>query len=179
MVVGSFPADVAHSKKIFAVLTHERWHDAFTSQERRLIDAHVPWTRVLAPGTTLYEGERHDLLALAASRRERFVLKPSARHEGHGVLLGIETAPERWAAELEERLGRDHILQEYVPPPVHRVLVPRGDHVETEARNLHVGEYMFGGRLAGWLVRVSTELVLSFSSNELAIPCYVEAPRAG
>lgn len=174
VAVGSFPADVAHSKKVFAILTHERWRDAFTPEERTLIDSHVPWTRVLAPGTTIHEGERTDLLELARSRRESFVLKPATRHEGHGVLLGVETPQERWLEEIERRLGHDHIIQEYVPPPVHQVVVPRGEGVATEARNLHVGEYMFGGRLAGYLVRISTELVLSFSSNELAIPCYVE-----
>ena len=177
VVVGSFPADVAHSKRMFAFLTDERWRRHFSMEERALIDAHVPWTRILRPSRTIYRGQAGELLQLALEQRERLVLKPTEGFEGRGVLLGVETAPDVWAAEVQRRFGGPHLVQEYVEPPQRIVHLqgPDGAVHETPLF-LHVGEFVLSGRLAGLLVRASLERVLAVESTERALPCFVLDP---
>ena len=173
VVVGPFASDLAHSKRLFAFLTEERWRRAFSMEERALIDAHVPWTRLFKPGRTLYQGKVHELKQLALEQRERFVLKPTEGFEGRGVVLGVEATPEQWAAELERRYGGDHILQEYVAAPLRSFVLAHGDRVSPVPLHLHLGEFMFGGRLAGYMARASHELLLSAGSQERVIPTLV------
>ena len=173
VIVGSFPADVAHSKRLFAVLTHERWRRHFTMEERALIDAHVPWTRIFRPGLTLHGGRLRDLRELALAERERFVLKPAEGAEGRDVLLGHEASASEWEREVSRRYGGYDVIQERVEAPVRTFVVPEGDGVRVVAQHLHLGEYVFGGTLAGFLARVSTQLVLSASSDDRVVPCLV------
>jgi hypothetical protein len=86
-------------------------------------------------------------------------------------LLGVETPLADWDREIERRLGLDHVLQEYVPAPVRTVYLPRSGKVLPSSLNLHLGEFLFGGELAGFLVRASAERVLSTTSEERVIPC--------
>ena len=173
VVVGPFASDLAHSKRLFAFLTEERWRRCFSMDERALIDAHVPWTRLFKPGRTLYQGKVYDLKQLALEQRERFVLKPTEGFEGRGVVLGVEATPQQWSTEVERRYGGDHILQEYVQAPLRTFVLARGERVDAVPLHQHLGEYVFGGRLAGYLARGSQELVLSAASQERAIPCLV------
>lgn len=172
-VVGPFSSDIAHSKRLFAVLTHERWRDGFTMDERALIDAHVPWTRMFRPERTLRGGRVHDLRELALAEREQFVLKPAEGADGRDVVLGLELTPAQWEKEVARRYGRDHVIQERVDAPVRTFLVPRETAIEAAPLNLHLGEYMLGGKLAGFLARASSRLVLSSTSDDRSIPCLV------
>lgn len=173
VLVGSFAADVAHSKKLFAFLTDERWRRCFSMEERTLIDAHLPWTRIFRPGRTLFGGKLYDVRELALGQRERFVLKPTDGNEGRGVVLGLEAAPLQWEREVEQRFGGDHVLQEYVQAPLRVLHLPHDGRIEAVPLHMHLGEFMFGGELAGFLARASVELVLSRASRERAIPCLV------
>jgi hypothetical protein len=173
VVVGSGPADVAHSKRLFAVLTHERWRRHFTMEERALIDAHVPWTRIFRPGLTLHGGRLRDLRQLALAERERFVLKPAEGAEGRDVVLGVELSSAEWEREVARRYGGYDVIQECVEAPERTFVVPEGDGLRAVSQHLHLGEYVFGGALAGFLARVSTELVLSASSDDRVVPCLV------
>ncbi|MBK8974912.1 MAG: glutathionylspermidine synthase family protein [Planctomycetes bacterium] len=173
VVVGPFAADIAHSKRLFAVLTHERWRNLFTPAERALIDAHVPWTRMFRAGTTLWGGRTRDLRELALAERERFVLKPAEGQEGRDVLLGIETSAEQWEREVARRWGGDQVIQERIDAPVRTLQVARGGHLESRPVHVHLGEFVFGGVLAGFLARASTALVLSPHSDDRALPCLV------
>jgi hypothetical protein len=179
VTVASFASDVAHSKRLFAFLTHERWQRSLSPAERALVDAHVPWTRMFVPGRTQYEGRLCELDQLALAARERFVLKPAEGYEGRGVLLGAQTEPAQWAVEVAHRFGGAHVIQEAVQAPLRRLLVPRGERTEEVARWLHLGQFVIGGRLAGLLARASQELVLSPESTERALPCLVLGDGAG
>jgi len=179
VTVSSWSSDVAHSKRLFAFLTHERWQRRLSPAQRALIEAHVPWTRMFVPGKTQFEGRRHDLEKLALAARERFVLKPAEGYEGRGVLLGVETPPALWEAEIERRFGGTHVLQERVRAPLRTLLLPHGDRVEETSRWLHLGEFVIAGQLAGLIARASRELVLTAQSEERALPSFVLADDEG
>ncbi len=179
VAVSSWASDVAHSKRLFAFLTHERWQRRMSPAQRALIEAHVPWTRMFGPGKTQFEGRRHDLKELALAARERFVLKPAEGYEGRGVLLGVETPPALWESEVERRYGGAHVLQERVRAPLRTMLLPHGRRVEETSRWLHLGEFVIAGQLAGLIARASRELVLTSESEERALPSFVLADDEG
>jgi hypothetical protein len=181
IMVGSFRADVAHSKKLFAFLTDERWRDRFSFAENAVIDAHVPWTRVMLPGRCLYKGELAELERICLDHRADLVIKPAESFEGRGVLLGAECEPARWAHEVGLRLDGTHIVQERVTAPTRTFVLPQsgsqaGSRVEAVPLHTHLGEYMFSGTLAGFQAWASQELVISQHSTERAVPVVVLPP---
>lgn len=179
VTAASYASDVAHSKRLFAFLTHERWQRELSPAQRALVDAHVPWTRMFVPGKTQFEGRRSDVKELALAERERFVLKPAEGYEGQGVLLGPQTDPAAWRAEVERRYGGAHVIQEIVRAPLRSLLLPQGRAVREVSRWLHLGQFVIGGQLAGFLARTSEDLVLSAGSDERTLPCLVLADDAG
>lgn len=173
VVFGSYASDVAHSKKLFALLSSERWRGAFSMAERSIIDACVPWTASLREERVLRGGGVHDLASLAMADRESLVLKPAEGYEGRGVILGAECDEARWREELRRRAGSDHVLQERVAAPVRLLPLPGQTEREGEALHIHLGEFMIGGQLGGLLARASRELVLSPTSEERALPVFL------
>jgi hypothetical protein len=171
--VGPFAADIAHSKRVFAALTHERWRGHFSPEERALIDAHVPWTRMFRPGQTLFGGRLRELRELALDEQDRMVLKPAEGQEGRDVVLGCELTAVQWEREVERRWGGDQVLQQRVEAPVRELMVVRDGRVETAPMHVHLGEYVFGGSLTGFLARASTSLVLSSRSDDRVLPVLV------
>lgn len=177
VMVGSFRSDVAHSKKLFAFLTDERFRHRFTHAERAVIDAHVPWTRVLREEQVLWNGRLVDLVEAAVEHRDQLILKPATSFEGRGVMLGAETPEDRWAAEVRRMTGGTHILQERVAAPVRTFVLPdETGRVRAVPLHLHLGEYVFHGRLAGFQAWASEELVIGVRSSERAVPCFELGP---
>ena len=92
-VVNPFRARVANNKKLFALLADPRFAHLVEDAERQVIAETIPWTRVLRDGRAAYGDWVVDLLAFVSDNRERLVLKPASDYGGHGVSLGMETAP--------------------------------------------------------------------------------------
>ena len=118
-VVNPFRSKPVHTKLIMALLSDEAgpaW-GMLDDAERAAVRAHVPWTRIVRPGPTDYQGERVELLAFAASNRERLVLKPNDEYGGSGVILGWTVDEARWRGALAEAQQSPWVLQERVPVP--------------------------------------------------------------
>src|SRR4029077_7531701 len=85
--VNGFRCKLLHKKASFAVLGDERNAALFPADERRAIDAHIHWTRVLAERKTRYAGKEVGLVPFVLSQRERLVLKPNDEYGGKGGVL--------------------------------------------------------------------------------------------
>ncbi|MEW6746376.1 MAG: hypothetical protein AB1486_26845 [Planctomycetota bacterium] len=70
-------------------------------------------------------------------------------------------------------LDGSHVIQERVLAPERMVLVPEGGEVVRKPLHFQLGEYMFDGQLAGFLAFVAPDLVISYISDERAVPCFV------
>ncbi|UCD57370.1 MAG: hypothetical protein JSV16_16450 [Candidatus Hydrogenedentota bacterium] len=173
-VVGSFRSDVAFSKNIFGVAHDPRFSHFFTSEERKLVEDHVPWTLPFEDSECEYRGRRLSIVELARNEKNRFVLKPSTLYEGRGVMLGVQTGQDEWESLIEAALKNDYILQELIPMPT----MPIGlwnNEIEMQTRFIHLGEYVFGGRFCGFYCRAADAPVIDRLSKELLIPCLVLA----
>ncbi len=165
VVVNNFRAKLLHKKSLFALLSDERFHAPLDPGERAAVTAHVPWTRVVRPGETTYQGERVDLLAFARANRERLVLKPNDDYGGRGITIGWETDAAGWEAALQTALQSPFVLQErvviaYEPYPA----LVDGQVVVSE-RLVDSDPFLFGTEVEGCLCRLSTMTLLNVTAG--------------
>ena len=166
-----------HKKAFFAVLTDPANAPLFSPMEHAVIAAHVPWTRVVADGSTEKDGVDAPLLDLARRERESLVLKPNDEFGGKGVVLGWEATVSAWDTALETAVGDASgtwIVQERIP--VRREVFPMFDEdgVVTERTMLvDLAPYLFRGKMSGYLTRLSVTGLANVTSGGGQVPAFV------
>ena len=176
-VANTFRCKLAHKKAFFAVLTDERNAELFSDQERAIVDAHVPWTRILSDTDTVLHGRRQRLMRLAEDHRESLVLKPNDEYGGTGVHLGWETSPSEWSDALNRALNMPPgtwVIQERIP--VRREIFPMFDDtgvVSMRDMLVDFAPYLFRGRMTGYLTRLSSTGLANVTSGGGQVPSFV------
>jgi uncharacterized circularly permuted ATP-grasp superfamily protein len=176
-MANTFRCKLAHKKAFFAVLTDERNAHLFSASDLAAIKAHIPWTRVVSDEETTKDGVRQSLVALAECNRENLVLKPNDEYGGTGVQLGWETAAADWVAALHTALEDPKgtwVVQERIP--VRREVFPMFDSVgNVTPRDMLVdfAPYLFRGRMAGYLTRLSSTGLANVTSGGGQVPAFV------
>lgn len=179
-VSNALTCKIPHKKAFFAVLTDERNSALFSSAERELIRRHIPWTRLLADTQTTRDGEAFGLLDYVRRRRNDFVLKPNDEYGGTGVTLGWETDDRAWDTALGKALA-DHnaawVVQERIA--VRREIFPMQTDTGVEMRDMLVdfAPYIFRGRMAGFLTRLSATGLANVTSGGGQVPAFSVEPR--
>jgi len=191
-VANTFRCKIPHVKAFFAVLTDERNGALFSHGERDLIHRHIPWTRVVEDTDTAHYGNHIELLDFIRKNRSNLVLKPSDEYGGSGVTLGWETNERDWdeaigravsatsptAAKPAEQRGA-WIVQERIP--IRREVFPYITPAKTiEFRDMLVdfAPYLFRGKLAGFLTRLSATGLANVTSGGGQVPAFRVTPRA-
>jgi hypothetical protein len=183
-VANNFRCKIPHVKTFFAVLTEEKNAKLFSAEEKEVIRKHVPWTRVVADVKTDYLGKPIELLEYIRKNQSALVLKPSDEYGGTGVTLGWETDTKKWDQAIEAALpakGNDcWIVQE-------KIAMRRGEFpyigadckVEFKDMLVDLAPYLFRGKLAGFLTRLSASSLANVTSGGGQIPAFrVEAKKA-
>jgi len=185
-VANNFRCKIPHVKAFFAVLTDGQNAGLFSEEERDLIHRHVPWTRVVDDVKTEYDGEAVELLKHVREHQMELVMKPSDEYGGKGVTLGWEVDKKHWERAIEEALPGGTqaqesgcwIVQERIP--MRRGVFPYiGKHNKVEFKNMLVdfAPYLFRGRVAGFLTRLSTTSLANVTSGGGQIPSFRVEPR--
>jgi uncharacterized circularly permuted ATP-grasp superfamily protein len=185
-VANNFRCKVSHVKAFFAVLTDEKNARYFSTEERELIERHIPWTRVVSDVRTEYDGEPIELLQYVRKHQKNLVMKPSDEYGGKGVTLGWETERKEWEAAIEQAVtegktaARCWIVQERIP--MRRGVFPyigKGSKVAFKNMLVDFAPYLFRGRVAGYLTRLSNTSLANVTSGGGQIPSFrVEPKRA-
>jgi hypothetical protein len=175
-VANSFTCKIPHKKAFFAVLTDEQNSALFNGAERELIRRHIPWTRLLADSKTSRDGDSFGLLDYVRRRRNDFVLKPNDEYGGTGVMLGWETSESEWDAAIDRALAdksASWVVQERIA--VRREVFPMQTEHGVEMRDMLVdfAPYLFRGRMAGFLTRLSSTGLANVTSGGGQVPCFV------
>lgn len=106
---------LAARKNTLEILSDPAYRDWFPADVARLLDASVPWTRVLRRRRASIDGRDVDLLDYVSRHQDRFVLKPAASGRGVGVALGWTVSAAEWN-RLLGRPGGTYVVQERVTP---------------------------------------------------------------
>ncbi len=178
-VANNFRCKIPHVKAFFAVLTDGKNAGLFSAEERELVQRHIPWTRVVEDVKTDYGGEPIELLAHVKKQQKELVLKPSDEYGGTGVTLGWETDKKSWESALEKAIvdGKSGngcwIVQERIP--MRRGVFPnivKGGKVEFKNMLVDFAPYLFRGKLAGFLTRLSATGLANVTSGGGQIPAF-------
>ena len=174
-VVNSFRSHLLLKKALFALLSDPQYSGLYTPAQQVALADHIPWTRLVAPGFTDYEGRRVDLLEFAARQREQLVLKPSGEYGGTGVVLGWETGQAEWEGALQDALAGVYVVQERVPVPRESFPVLLDGEIVQAARYLDLDPYAWQGTQAyGCGVRLSGGALLNVSAGGgSAVPMFI------
>lgn len=185
-VANNFRCKIPHVKAFFAVLTDERNARYFSDEERDLIHRHVPWTRVVEDVKTEYDGEPVELLEHIRKHQKELVMKPSDEYGGKGVTLGWEVDKKHWESALQGALpggklveeSGSWIVQERIP--MRRGIFPyigKGNKVQFKNMLVDFAPYLFRGKVAGFLTRLSTTSLANVTSGGGQIPSFRVEPR--
>ena len=185
-VANNFRCKIPHVKAFFAVLTDEKNARYFTVEERELIQRHIPWTRVVADVKTEYDGEAIELLEYVRKNQKNLVMKPSDEYGGKGVTLGWEVEKKDWTTTIEQALPGGKaakeqgcwIVQERIP--MRRGAFPhigKGNKVEFKNMLVDFAPYLFRGRVAGYLTRLSSTSLANVTSGGGQIPSFRVEPK--
>ncbi len=148
-MVNGFGQMVAQSKKVMAF-----WHrhlDLFSSDERALIEAHVPRTRSFEAGR-LEEYVRD---------RDRLVVKRGFGRVGEQVLLGAMCSDDEWREALEWPLSE----------PDEWTVQEKFDVLPQDGMFACFGAYAVGGRFSGLYTRAAREPFIAYDAYTTAVTC--------
>jgi uncharacterized circularly permuted ATP-grasp superfamily protein len=167
---------IPHKKAFFAVLTDERNAGLFSDGEKEIIARHIPWTRLLEDGSTMRNGETVELLEHVRRHRDEFVLKPNDEYGGTGVMLGWESSESDWDTALAGALAdrsRAWVVQERIA--VRREVFPMqtADGIEMRDMLVDFAPYLFRGKMAGFLTRLSSTGLANVTSGGGQVPAFV------
>ena len=185
-VANNFRCKISHVKAFFAVLTEEKNARYFSSDERDLIQRHVPWTRVVADVKTEYDGEPIELLEHIRKNQRNLVMKPSDEYGGKGVTLGWEVDKKEWDTAIEHALPGGKaakelgcwIVQERIPMRRGTFpLIGKGNKVAFKNMLVDFAPYLFRGKVAGYLTRLSSTSLANVTSGGGQIPSFRVEPR--
>jgi uncharacterized circularly permuted ATP-grasp superfamily protein len=188
-VANTLRCKMPHKKAFFAVLGDERYARLFSAEERAMIARHVPWTALVEERQVTIDGRSVDLVPHLRAHRDQFVVKPNDEYGGTGVTLGWETSE----ADLDAALARA-IAERHPATPLgagrgwvaqRRIAVRRerfpvcveeaGGAAPIEQRDMLVdfAPYIFRGRLAGYLTRLSATGLANVTSGGGQVPAFV------
>lgn len=164
-MANSFRSKIPHKKSSFAVLSDPAFRHLFTPQQISAIENHIPWTRVVEPVETYFDGGRRDLLELLRAERERFVLKPNDDYGGHGIVLGWESGQSEWDDAIARALESPYVVQERVE--VEKTDIPMVIDGEATMASLLVDfdPFLFNGEVEGGMVRLSSASLVNITQG--------------
>jgi len=178
-MVNPFRCKILHKKASLAVLSDEANAHLFTPEERRAIEAHIPWTRRVVERQTTYQGRRVELVPFIAENRERLVLKPNDEYGGKGIVLGWLTDPERWSEAVKTAVSEPYVVQERIALPNEPYPSVVQGRLHWVDRMLDTDPFVFYGRhMDGCLTRISTAALLNVTAGGgSTVPTFVIEKR--
>jgi len=163
-LANSFRAKLAHKKAGFAILSDPQYEQLFTSDQVEVIRRHIPWTRRVRSGATIFERAERELLEILVNERERLVLKPNDEYGGSGVVLGWETSEADWELAIANALARPYVVQQRVP--VEKTVFPTySEAAEAVPLIVDFNPFLFHNQVEGALVRLSASSLSNVSSG--------------
>ncbi|MCC7176428.1 MAG: hypothetical protein IT159_14645 [Bryobacterales bacterium] len=172
-LVNSFRSELAHKRALFALLSDESVTASFPAAERKAIQQHIPWTRVVGPVKTKYGSKTVDLPEFILRNREKLVLKPNDDSGEEHAVQGWLTGDAGWERSLRQASRTPHVVQERVEPEKAVFPVYRYGVMEMRELQVDVHPHIYLGKVQGCSSWVSEAAVGGFSSVSGLAPTYL------
>lgn len=154
-VVNSFRTEMTRKRAMLALLSDDSLQELFPPAERKAIRDTIPWTRVVAPGKTTWQGQTVDLVEFILKNRPKLVLRPNEDSAELHSTDGLLTGDAGWERALGVALRHPFVVQERVE--AHPVTFPVDNYGELDYRDLRVdvAPHTFLGKVRGCSSRLS------------------------
>jgi hypothetical protein len=173
-MINSFRCKIYHKKMIFGLLTDQANAHYFTPEQQGYIARHIPWTRRVRPGKTTYQGREIDLESFVMENRNRLVLKPNDEYGGKGISIGWESDAAAWRAAWETALQDPYVVQEKVVVGKEPYPTVQDDMIIFAERSVDCDPYIFEGKVAGTLTRLSAAALLNVTAGTgTTVPTFI------
>ncbi|MEJ7709532.1 MAG: hypothetical protein WKF84_06660 [Pyrinomonadaceae bacterium] len=174
-MVNSFRSKLIHKKALFAVLTSERHAHLFSASERQTIAQHVPWTRSVREGQTVFRDANVDLLSFISKQRDQLVLKPNDDYGGHGIYIGWASTESEWHDAMQIALKNgDYLVQERVPTAREIFPALQSDNSVLFTEQLvDLDPMLFFGKVGSAFTRLSYTELANVSSGGGMVPTFI------
>lgn len=123
----------------------------------------------IPPSILLDTDAAREMVNASASR---WVLKKSESHGGENVVLPGTSSAAMWRAALESSKREVWIAQRYLDVPQIAVPVVAGDSVVNTPKYYNWNPFIFGGRYAGGMVRISETPLINICLGGGLLPTY-------
>ena len=180
-MVNSFRSKLIHKKAVFAVLTNEKFSYLFNDAEFAMIEAHVPWTRVLREEKTLNRREEIDLVEWTRAHSDRLVLKPNDDYGGHGIYIGWNSTAAEWDEAIDTALANgDYLVQERVKTSREMFPMLFGYHgdIQMVEQLVDLDPLLYNGVVGSAFTRLSVTELANVSSGGGMVPTFVISERS-
>ncbi len=163
-LANSFRTKIPHKKSLFEILSDDSLAHLFSREQLSAIRHHIPWTRRISEGKTVYRGEEKDLFEFIRNNRERLILKPNDDYGGQGIFLGWETAESEWDDALNATLGDTFVIQERAP--IRKEAFPMfGNTAQLETLLVDFDPFLFRNKVEGGMVRLSAASLVNVTQG--------------
>lgn len=176
-LVNSFRSELAHKRAFFGLLTDETVTAKFPIAERKAIQAHVPWTRLVTPGKTTYRDQTIDLMEFIRANQEKLLLKPNDEYSGEGSFFGWEMDERGWDRALRQTSRSPYVVQERIEPT--RIEFPLETYGPVEFKQMRVDLHVHGylGKVLSCSSWLSSGQPGGFSAASGLAPTYILEPK--
>ena len=171
-MINSFRADMLSKPAVLTLLSDETILAHFPAPERKLLAAHVPWTRMVAPGKTTAGKGTVDLLEYVLQNREKLMLRPNDVLSDAQTYRGWETEPLTWERALRLALRTPYVVQERVAEVSVSFPVMQLGRVEARQMRVETHCHLFSGKAEGTSATVS-DATSAFSMLNGLAPVFV------
>ncbi len=172
-VVNSFRSELAHKRAIFDLLTDEAITASFPAAERRAIQEHIPWTRVVAPRRVKYHNRNVDLPEFILKHRQKLALKPNDDTGEQHTFRGWELDEAAWERALKTAGRYPYVVQERVDPAKEFFPVLRYGQMEMREMHVEVHPHAYLGQVQGCSSWLSDEAPGGFSAISGLAPTFI------
>ena len=158
-MVNSFRSEIAHRRAFFELLTDENVTGKLPSEDRKLINSYVPWTRSVFPRKTKYKHQEIELGEFVLSHREKLLLRPNQDGIDHRTYIGAQMSQSSWESAFGNALRDSYVVQEQCCYPQEAVPVFQYGELSMKHVQVTVHPHVLEGKMNG----VSAELETSAS----------------
>lgn len=177
-LISSFRAELIRKRTVLALLSDETITAKFPAAERKVLRECIPWTRLVVPGQTQYQGKTVDLMDFILENRPNLVLMSNDPDLDEHVFDGQRTNPGTWERVLKHASQAPIIVQERVEPV--RELFPIYRYREMAMRKLIVSvqPHNILGQVQTCSTWLTEETEMAFTSLTGPVPTYVLESRS-
>lgn len=157
---------IGESKMTLALLTDSKFQEKYLTKEQiEMVNKHILWTRKLEETITSFKEEEVNLIQYIIENKDLFVLKVDNSTRGENVFLGKYTNHETWSKIINDNKNGNWIVQEYNEIPSVEILECKGENIIKENKKFGIDIFMFGGKYAGIVSRISDKAVINLGQG--------------